>query len=405
MSDIDNLMIGRRVRAARLRVGLAQKDLAAAVGRSLAWVEKVEGNRLAVTDLRMLYALADALSTEAAYLLGVPYLPRRRADDAGHRLIPAIERVVLGYDLPGDSPPRPMDDLRADLLAASRLRLASRNLELAEMLPRLLEDLQHAANSLDGAKQEEAFWLLAMGYQTARRLAHRLRFTELTALLVERMAWAAERAGDPLLAIQHAWERADLLLLTGNPDVARRICVLALDRLEDTLGHAQPQAWEVWGALQLRAAVAAARVNRAQEANDHVREATKAARRVGVGNNAYQMVFGTFNVAVHRVAVPVELGQGALAVRLAHHVRPAQAPSRERYVHHLTDLARGYHQIGSRDRAIETLLEADRLAPSQVRNYPPARHLVGAMLDRSRTLPEGLRTLCRRMELLAPSRT
>jgi len=59
----------------------------------------------------------------------------------------------------------------------------------------------------------------------------------------------------------------------------------------------------------------------------------------------------------------------------------------ERRAHHLLDLSRGLTQIGDVGRASETLLEADLLAPSEVRCRPIAHEVIADLLRRSRGTP------------------
>jgi Ribonuclease G/E len=63
---------------------------------------------------------------------------------------------------------------------------------------------------------------------------------------------------------------------------------------------------------------------------------------------------------------------------------------RERRASHLLDMARGHLQAGQRDRAAATLLEADQLAPEEVR----CRNLAKVVItDLVRSYPPGLSPL------------
>jgi hypothetical protein len=59
----------------------------------------------------------------------------------------------------------------------------------------------------------------------------------------------------------------------------------------------------------------------------------------------------------------------------------------ERRAHHLLDLARGLAQVGDVGRASESLIDADRLAPSEIRCRPIAHELVADVLRRTRGAP------------------
>jgi hypothetical protein len=114
--------------------------------------------------------------------------------------------------------------------------------------------------------------------------------------------------------------------------------------------------------------------------------ADEAARLIGSDQNHYWTSFGPTNVAFHRAAAEVEMGEGAKAVQTHDAIDPlgfaAMLP--ERRASHLLDLSRAYAQIGDISKAGETLVEADRLAPSEVRCRPVAHELVSDLLRRTR---------------------
>ena len=95
------------------------------------------------------------------------------------------------------------------------------------------------------------------------------------------------------------------------------------------------------------------------------------------------LAFGPSNVAIWSVALPVEMLDGAEAVRRARQVNPVLgslvpaatiAPgrySRERLSRHWIDVGRGYHYRADRDRALSSILEAERIAPHKTRINPP----------------------------------
>jgi hypothetical protein len=56
----------------------------------------------------------------------------------------------------------------------------------------------------------------------------------------------------------------------------------------------------------------------------------------------------------------------------------------ERRAHHLLDVSRGLAQVGNVSLASELLVDADRLAPSEIRCRPIAHELVADLLRRSR---------------------
>jgi hypothetical protein len=88
--------------------------------------------------------------------------------------------------------------------------------------------------------------------------------------------------------------------------------------------------------------------------------------------------FGATNNSLYRVAASVQLSDGEDAVTVAADISaPARAAlPRERRAHHLVDLARAYQQVGQRETAVDTLLEAEREAKEEVLCRPRTRQLV-----------------------------
>jgi hypothetical protein len=83
------------------------------------------------------------------------------------------------------------------------------------------------------------------------------------------------------------------------------------------------------------------------------------------------------------------MGEGGRAVETHEMIAPADFAGLlpERRAHHLLDMSRGFSQVGDVDRASETLIEADRLAPSEIRCRPIAHEVLSDVLRRTRGSP------------------
>ncbi|MGZ4619463.1 MAG: hypothetical protein ACXV3F_12260 [Frankiaceae bacterium] len=90
-----------------------------------------------------------------------------------------------------------------------------------------------------------------------------------------------------------------------------------------------------------------------------------AAARLDGDRNDYHTEFGPTNVALHEVAVAVELGRAGEALRLAREI-DAGSLSAERRGRFLMDVARAHAQRRQADEAVKTLEEAEALTPEQV---------------------------------------
>jgi hypothetical protein len=113
-------------------------------------------------------------------------------------------------------------------------------------------------------------------------------------------------------------------------------------------------------------------------------------------------VFGPVNLAIHGVQVATELGDGREALRRAERVEVARLPPSlvERRTTLLIDIARSQAGQGDHGAAGDTLLEAERLAPLEVRYNGVARRLLAGLLSR-RQAPTELREMAARVGVAA----
>lgn len=147
--------------------------------------------------------------------------------------------------------------------------------------------------------------------------------------------------------------------------------------------------------------MAASRSEDRARTGDYLREAEESAARVGGDRNYLWTAFGPTNVAIHRVNTAMELGDAQLAADIGPDVNTEGLPA-ERRVRHLLDVARAFNQTGRRDDAIATVLDAERMAPEQVRHHYLGRQLVlGWVRTTVGSPPVELDRLARRMRVVS----
>ena len=197
-------------------------------------------------------------------------------------------------------------------------------------------------------------------------MAHVLGYDDLSTLTTERFRAAAGRSGDPgLVAVFDYLRVRDLWAADLWPDALvhhrRRLGRASASRA--TTGGAS-----LWGSLHLRAAITAALSTREDEAWNRIRLAGETADRLGDAPDPYDLCFSAANVAIHGVAVAVEVQDSARALHLAAGVRMPDsfAPSRRGRYH--LDVARGWIYHGGYEQALTELERAERIAPLLVRN-------------------------------------
>jgi len=114
-------------------------------------------------------------------------------------------------------------------------------------------------------------------------------------------------------------------------------------------------------------------------------------------------VFGRTDVAIYDVQASVEFGNPARAIRQAETVDTSELATEllERRSHHLIDVARAYTQLRDDEAALATLLEAERIAPQELKYNVLVRATLREMLRRERrTIGPALRGLAGRVGVL-----
>jgi hypothetical protein len=136
------------------------------------------------------------------------------------------------------------------------------------------------------------------------------------------------------------------------------------------------------------------------EAWQRIDLAAETAHRLGAAYDPYQLAFSPTNVDLHRLAVAVEIRDGARAVALASQTRiPAGFPASRRGRFHL-DAARGWIYYGGYEQALNEIERAERIAPLLVRNNPVAKAAVRSLLSHERrSQRERLRRIAGRMHI------
>ncbi len=385
--------VGRRIAHWRKVRGLTQSGLAheAHVSRSL--IAQVEAGHKPATP-SLVAAVAAALGVEPALLSGRPYRREDGRGDAAHRAIPAIRRALAYADLAPevDTPPRSLDALDEELATVQRLQGAAQYVRLGARLPAIIEELTVHAVQTD---RPRAWLLLNRADAVAASLARRLGYHDLAQVAIERAAFAAQRADDPLLPRLVVLSRALLLLSAKAADLALAMAVRAAAEVD----RDEPGGLAVYGALQLRAAVAAARAGLARQAWEHLGEAEEVARSLGNASDPYGLQVLPGNVAIHGCAIAVELGDYDRALRMDERIVLSPRLWPERRAHHEIDMARACLGVGRHKEALHRILKAEKIAPQMTRYHPTSLETVMELERKYRTLPESLRALERRMGL------
>ncbi len=387
--------LGRKIAFNRKRRGLSQKEFAGLLERSEAWVSQVERGVRRIDRMTVLEKVADVLEIPVAELAAEAPIVASVAEgeppgasrlrlvlSAAHSLKAVLGQQNASPDIPA---------LRSEVDRAWSLTHQATT-PTWPSCSKLVPQLESATRSVPEVERPELFRLLAVMYHTCSGALANMGEPEAAWIAVDRAVVAAERANDPLLMAAGEFRLSLVFLGARHFEQAAQVSGSAADALGPLAESGQIEAVALRGALTLQRAVAAARLNLADEAYGYLRDAREMAERVGDGRNDYNTEFGPTNVGLHEVAVAVDLGDAGVALRAAQGVDETGL-SAERQTRFQIDVARAYAQRRQVADAVSALLRARELSPEMVRALPMVKQLAADLLTMAQPPSEELRTL------------
>lgn len=374
--------LGDRLREARKRRGLTQRELARESGLSVSLVRKLEQGELADTRVETLRKLAVALEVRTTDLITAASGPSLDAgpDGVWEPLRQALARPASG----GHEPGTPAGIARS-LAAAVRLYHDNRYGDLATVLPALLHDAEDASPLLRSRVLQLAGSLLV---QTGQR--------EPAWIALDRSLAAAEASGSVLDAASAVITQCWLLLVERQFGTVESMAAEWADRVEPRLSKATRAELSTWGWLLLRASAAAIRDNRPDEAAEAMRLAEAAAAAIGPERgsyHAYWTTFGPATVAMKNVENAVVDGRPDVALTRAQRVPSGLRPTSDNRNRHLLDVSAAHLDLREYDAAFDMLYRLSREAPVWLASQRMAGDLLGRIIARRRTLTPQMREL------------
>ncbi|CAM5234742.1 HTH cro/C1-type domain-containing protein OS=Streptomyces fumanus OX=67302 GN=GCM10018772_31540 PE=4 SV=1 [Streptomyces fumanus] len=385
MPSSDDAHTGTRIREQRRLARLTQRQLAARMPYSYSLLNQVEcGARVATADF--VAAVARVLNINVTVLTGQPYITELQRDRLAELVRPIREALDL-YDL-GPNPDLTVRSTADLLVRADRLCQEVRATHLrnaARALPTAIAELTHTAWATPST---EVWRALASTYRTAHDISVKLGYYDLSAVALDRMGWAAERASDPCLGAVRQYMRALVYFREGEYTIGQRLIASG----HGIVGQADTtrESLAVTGQLHLGASVIHARARNGDAVQRHLGEARSVARRIGDASEVHWLSFSPTNVALHRVSTAVEMGQYDDALKQARKVRLPASLATSRRAHFLIDRARTELETGQTGKALEHLIEARRVAPEQTRYHPGARETIRGLVRTARRTPDTL---------------
>ncbi len=371
--------LGQRIAWYRRRRGMTQEVLAGRVRRSVDWVSKVENGRMQLDRLSVLREVADALGVTLGRLLDETSVQEQEAEQRRDPAAP-VREALLSFDQVTPLLAPPLDETPTLERLNHRVRAvwdayqSSRYRYVIQCLPALLTEAHFAVQIHDGDDHLRACALFGLAHQAAAMILTKLGDGDLALIAADRGLSVAQRSGDPLVIGSLYRSVVHSLLATGRFAAAVRLTDDAAGILQAELGNASHELLSIYGTLFLTGSMAAARAHDGATARGYLAEAEKSAHRLGRDANHMGTAFGPTNVRIHRVSTAMELGDLQIAVDLGPRVDTSPLPI-ERRVRHALEVAHAYTQWNRPDEALALVLDAERLAPEQVRYHFLARKL------------------------------
>ncbi|MEU7607737.1 helix-turn-helix domain-containing protein [Micromonospora sp. NPDC049204] len=401
----DDLPIGRRVARWRVRRSMTQQMLADRLRRSKSWVDKVERGVRALDRYSVIQELAHVLRVDPEVLLGQqPSTPAGTPDG-----VDDIRAALARYDVP-QAPAQTPEELRRQIGYAWLSYQHAHYGQLVRVLPGLLDAVQ-------GARSAE---VLVPAYRITSSLLVKLGEADLAWLAADRaMAAAGDNqilAATATIAVAQALRASnrDHLALTAALTAANRIlpslpglgdqevCGTVGDQTarkpldHEGVGRGWSAAeWAVGGTLLVQAALAAAGCGDHHRAGELTDRAAGVAAHLRGYDDQHRTGFAPVVVEVARVVLAAQRGDAEEALRRHSAVVRREAwrrlPAEYRGAY-LVDVARAYLQVGDLRGAARALVDADSVAPAEVRCRPLARTVI-ADVARAQPAPAGVARL------------
>lgn len=389
---MENNIPGSRVREIRKRRGLNQRELATRCGLSLSSVKKIEQGTYGAVRLAARRKLSAALGVPTTALDGRPDAPVPQPQDSA-RWEPV--RAAIAGQHPGELEAAPdLDSLRTEFGLSLQLLLGSEFGRLAEAVPPMLAEADALVTSSVNGQQVKARRLRAQIRQVAGSLMlHTWQFEAAD----EAFAAAIADAPDELTAMAVVDERSWGLIRQGElaetQDVALR---WAADH--EPKMTAGPDELAAYGRLMTRAAMAAVRDNRPDEADEALRLARMAAAGIGrdiIVPHAPWHVFGPVTVQVFAAEAAMILEQPERVLTIGERLagtRPAMPLPRFAPSFRL-DIAHAHAMLHHDDDAVQVLQELRADRPQWFPRQRYAADILDVLFAHRRTLSRDMQDL------------
>jgi transcriptional regulator with XRE-family HTH domain len=388
-------IIADRIRELRHRHAMTQEELAENAGLSLAVIKKIEQGGSARMETLHKIARVFGVVTVTFTAAASPEPQETTLDD----MVLAEIRSAINPGASFSGPIYGLTDAGEPDLA--RLRRAIRKAaaayhddlydDLAGMTPALIRSAHHHVAAFDsGEDHREALRLRADITGMAGRYLIQVRAHDLALIALKDSLRDAMEIGDIPLAASSVASQAWALLRQGRFGEAVQISTTVADEIEPKMSKATPEQLSAWGELMLRAAAAAVRNNRYDDAREYAAVAQGAGTRLQREHHDMpgHRGFGPVTAGVIGPEIEVLADNPDAALRLAQRLpRDAGNAESSTWNRHRLDLARAHTKTGNADKATEIMTSLRRQHPEWLRYQQYGRDIVREILGTRHRIP------------------
>jgi transcriptional regulator with XRE-family HTH domain len=397
--------VGDLVHQYRREKDWSRARLAQEVKRSVSRVSQIERDEIEVSNTQVLGRLAAVLGAPLTEFFVASMGPQAADLVRDRPYVEVVRRAIAGHPVPNSFGPNggsgistvDLETLEKRKDQAWELVHASSYKRLGPLLALLISDLEAGSRLADDGDRTRILTCLADTYQVAASMLVKVDDHGAAWVAADRAINAGERCNDRGLVLAGQLRMARTLLDSKERALARHVLKQAVLMANEVEVSNDPALISLTGACALLLGVLEAREHKSQMAARNLSIALDLANRLGSDRNEYGTEFGPTNVAMHAVAISVEMGNGQQALDRAKRV-PAGVLSGERQARFLVDVARANVLVGEPREAVLALLQADQVAPEELVDLGMVAIVIEDIEDQTKRRPmPALRELKRRL--------
>ncbi|MBB6174197.1 transcriptional regulator with XRE-family HTH domain [Nocardiopsis mwathae] len=385
--------VADRVRELRRRRGLTQEELAEQAGLSANVVRKIEQGGTA--RMETYNALGRVLKVRTVWFMTAESpSPKPQPQGSRDAVLADIRSAVnppaglSGRLYADDDTPPNLPMLSHAVTAVADAYQADRYDDVARMAPALVRSAHVHVRALDGADHTEAVRLRGGALRITGAYLIQIREHDLALMALRDALRDAVDVGDEALAAAAIGQQGWALLRQARFDEVERLCIAAADQMEPRISKATPQQLSAWGYLLMRAAAAAARNNRVEEARELQGVAVSAAGPLAQEHEWLgRMRFGRVTAAMNGMQVELVTGHPDRALEVARDLPDSPGVTPNTRQRHALDVAKAHVQLGDADKATEILGRLRRTSPSWLRHQQLGRDVAEDIVNGPKRMP------------------